>query len=63
MEEGVEIGDGARWEVTESFAPPFRFSLMRATAPAISILVSARAPKILFCINRVRDFPAPLETI
>jgi hypothetical protein len=36
---------------------------MRATAPAISILVSARAPKILFCINRVRDLPAPLETI
>jgi hypothetical protein len=62
MEEGVEIGHGERREVTESFPPPFRFSPMRAAAPAISILVSARAPKIPFCISGRGDLPAPLKT-
>jgi hypothetical protein len=36
---------------------------MLAASPAISILVSAHAPKIPFCISRRGDFPAPLETI
>jgi hypothetical protein len=36
---------------------------MRAAPPAIYILVSACAPKILFCISRVRDMHAPLETV
>jgi hypothetical protein len=35
---------------------------MRAAAPVISILVSARALKIPFYISGCRDLPAPLET-
>jgi hypothetical protein len=35
---------------------------MHAAASAITILVSARAPKIRFCTSRVRDLPALLET-
>jgi hypothetical protein len=35
---------------------------MRAVAPAISILVSARASKIPLYISEHGDLPAPLET-
>jgi hypothetical protein len=44
-DEGVEIEEGARREVTKSFLPPFRFSPVRAAARAISLLVPARAAK------------------
>jgi hypothetical protein len=62
VEEGVEIDHGVRWEVTKSFPPPFCFLSMRSAAPAISIHVSARAPKISFFISRCEDLPAPLKT-
>jgi hypothetical protein len=36
---------------------------MRATDPVISLLFSAHAPKIPFCISCVRNLPASLETV